>query len=114
MLPFLAQGAASAIEDAAVLANALSQAPDNLAEAMRRYEHVRQRRTARVQRAARRYGRIYHLRAGEAFARNLFLRMAGGRMLLRRYDWLYDWQPPSLRRIFIHDLPSRLTGEGET
>jgi salicylate hydroxylase len=94
MLPFLAQGAAMAIEDATVLAAALAAQPDDPAAAMRGYERDRRRRTARVQRAARRNGRVYHLRAGEAVARNLFLRMAGGERLRRRYDWLYSWQPP--------------------
>ena len=49
-----------------------------------------------MQRAARSNGRLYHLTAGEALARNLFLRVAGGKMLLRRYNWLYDWRtaPP--------------------
>jgi salicylate hydroxylase len=114
MLPFLAQGAATAIEDAAVLAGALAQAPDNLSEGMRRYERARQQRTSRVQRAARRQGRIYHLPAGEAFARNLFLRIVGGQTLLRRYDWLYDWRAPSFKAV-IRELPSRPSrDEGET
>jgi salicylate hydroxylase len=96
MLPFLAQGAAMAIEDATVLADSMSRLPNDIPLAMRRYEAARRRRTARVQRAARRNGRIYHLTAGEAVARNLFLRLAGGKMLLRRYNWLYDWRmlPP--------------------
>jgi salicylate hydroxylase len=96
MLPFLAQGAAMAIEDAAVLADNLARDPDDPATAMRRYERARRRRTARVQRAARGNGRLYHLTAGEAAVRNLFLRVAGGKLLLRRYNWLYDWRtvPP--------------------
>jgi salicylate hydroxylase len=92
MLPFLAQGAAMAIEDAAVLADNLARTPDDPAAAMRDYERARHRRTAWVQRAARSNGRVYHLTAGEAWARNLFLRAAGGKMLLRRYNWLYDWR----------------------
>ncbi len=92
MLPFLAQGAAMAIEDAAVLADNLARTPDDPAAAMRDYELARYKRTARVQRAARSNGRVYHLTAGEAWARNLFLRAAGGKMLLRRYNWLYDWR----------------------
>jgi salicylate hydroxylase len=101
MLPFLAQGAAMAIEDAAVLADHLARNADDPAAAMRRYERARRRRTARVQRAARSNGRVYHLAAGEALARNLFLRVAGGKMLLRRYNWLYDWRtsPPDARLI---------------
>jgi salicylate hydroxylase len=111
MLPFLAQGAASAIEDAVVLADALARRPHDLSEAMRSYERARRRRTAHMQRAARRQGQIYHLRAGEAFARNLFLRIAGGRMLLRRYDWLYDWRAPPLRAGAVRHLATRAAGE---
>jgi len=96
MLPFLAQGAAMAIEDAAILADQMARLPDDPATGMRRYERARKKRTARVQRAAASNGRIYHLTAGEAWARNLFLRIAGGKMLLRRYNWLYDWRAPAL------------------
>jgi salicylate hydroxylase len=113
MLPFLAQGAAAAIEDAAVLADALAQAPRDLTQAMRGYERARLRRVTRLQRAARSQGRLYHLRAGEAFARNLFLRMAGGRMLLGRYDWLYDWRAPPPPAAVVRNLASRSTGEEE-
>jgi salicylate hydroxylase len=95
MLPFLAQGAAMAIEDAAILADNMARRPDRPAAAMRRYEDARRRRTERVQKAARSNGRVYHLAAGEAVLRNLFLRVAGGKMLLRRYDWLYDWRTPA-------------------
>lgn len=97
MLPFLAQGAAMAIEDAAILADRMAQQPDDPAAAMRGYERARRRRTARVQSAARRNGRVYHLGAGEAVARNLVLRLLGGKMLLRRYNWLYDWRTPPPR-----------------
>jgi salicylate hydroxylase len=112
MLPFLAQGAAGAVEDAAVLAGALALEPNDPSKAMRHYERARRRRTAQMQRAARRQGRIYHLRAGEAFARNLFLQIAGAHRLLRRYDWLYDWRAPSPRKATtLHDLPSRVSEE---
>jgi salicylate hydroxylase len=93
MLPFLAQGAAMAIEDAAVLANRLAQSPDDPAGALRGYEIVRRARTARVQRGARRNRRIYHLGGPEAFARDTVMRLKGGGSLLARYDWLYDWRP---------------------
>ena len=36
---------------------------------------------------------VYHLAAAEAVLRNLTLRAIGGKMLLRSYDWLYDWRP---------------------
>jgi len=89
MLPFLAQGAAMAIEDAAVLAVCLARHPDDPATAMQRYEQTRRDRTARVQREARNNGRVYHAGAGAAL-RNLVLRLTGGNLMLRRYDWLYD------------------------
>ena len=92
-LPFLAQGAALAIEDAAVLAAHLAGKPDDPADAMRRYEQTRRSRVAKVQRAGRRNSRVYHLAHADALARNVALRLMGGKMLLRRYDWLYNWRP---------------------
>ncbi len=93
MLPFLAQGAAMAIEDAYVLAERLGQSPDRPKGAFRRYERQRRRRTARVQRSARFNSRVYHLAGLAAWLRNRVLRGRGGQGLLRRYDWLYAWRP---------------------
>ena len=55
ILPFLAQGAAQAIEDAAALAAALDAGPD-VATALLAYSSGRQARAARVQAAARHLG----------------------------------------------------------
>jgi len=93
MLPYLAQGAAMAIEDAAVLAQCLAQASDDPAAALRSYEDQRMRRTAQTQRAARRNGVVYHMTGPAALLRSLALRSLGGSGLLQRYDWLYRWQP---------------------
>ena len=93
MLPYLAQGAAMAIEDAAVLAQRLADARDHPAAAMRRYERQRRARTARAQRAARRNGMVYQLGGAGAFLRTLALTAIGGERLLARYDWLYGWTP---------------------
>ena len=63
MLPFLAQGGAMAIEDAAVLAATLARTTRRSgARACGAYERARAKRAPRkVQRAARKQGRIYGL-----------------------------------------------------
>jgi salicylate hydroxylase len=94
MLPFLAQGAAMAIEDAAVLAAMLGRCGDDPADALRGYEGARRYRTARVQQVARKQGRIYGLSGPEAVVRNFGMRLMGGEKLRERYDWLYNWRPP--------------------
>ncbi len=93
MLPYLAQGAAMAIEDAAVLGQSLARTPGDMTAAVRRYEHERRPRTARTQRAARRNGLIYHMGGMEAFLRAFALVAMGGNRLIRHYDWLYGWKP---------------------
>jgi salicylate hydroxylase len=93
MLPYLAQGAGMAIEDAVVLARELARSPDDRPAALRRYESARAPRTARVQHAARRNDVIYHLGEPAAFVRNTAMRVLGGGRLLARLDWIYDWRP---------------------
>jgi salicylate hydroxylase len=94
MLPFLAQGAAMAVEDAFVLAGALARFTDDPARALRDYERHRQPRTARVQRAARRNDFVYHLCGLAARMRDAALAALGGRRLLAQYDWIYRWSGP--------------------
>ena len=88
ILPFLAQGAAQAIEDAAALADAFARTR-NAVEALDRYSRSRLTRATRVQETSRQLGRIYHLSGPAALARDTTMRLAGGRRLLHRYDWLY-------------------------
>jgi salicylate hydroxylase len=92
MLPYLAQGAAMAIEDAAVLAQCLALSPDDAPAALRAYEDERRQRTARTQRASRRNGTVYHMGGAAAFLRTLALMAMRDSGLLRRYDWLYRWK----------------------
>lgn len=87
MLPFLAQGAAQAIEDAAALGAALARGADPAA-ALRQYEAERRPHTARIQLAARRNGAIYHLSGAARIARDVVLRRSAA-TLLDRYDWIY-------------------------
>ena len=96
MLPFAAQGAGMAIEDAAVLAKCLgavqNEGGPTIAAALQRYARERRSRVARVQRAARQQGRIYHLTGPAAFARDLAIKAMGAQRVLARQDWIYNWR----------------------
>jgi salicylate hydroxylase len=96
MLPFAAQGAGMAIEDAAVLASALSEGPlettAGVSAALKRYAKLRRSRVARVQRVARSQGRIYHLTGAMALARDLTIKAIGPQRMLARQNWIYNWR----------------------
>jgi len=96
MLPFAAQGAGMAIEDAAVLAKVMSDAqPETSAQvaaALKRYARLRRPRAAQVQRAARKQGGIYHLAGAMALGRDLTIKTLGPRRMLARQDWIYRWR----------------------
>lgn len=88
-LPFLAQGAVMALEDAIVLAKCFERFPQRAVDALSVYEATRLRRTQRVTAAAARNGKIYHLSGAAALARNTVLRMMPAGRLIASYDWLY-------------------------
>ena len=96
MLPFAAQGAGMAIEDAAVLAHCLGEAADESADdaaaALARYTGLRRTRVARIQKLAQRNGRIFHLKGAAALARDLAIRTMGPQRMLARQNWIYDWR----------------------
>jgi salicylate hydroxylase len=91
VLPFLAQGGALAVEDAATLANALAQARD-VPAALERYANARLARVRRVQAAARRNGRAYHSGGIPAFVRDRIMARLGPQGMAERYAWLYGWR----------------------
>jgi salicylate hydroxylase len=92
MLPYLAQGAGMAIEDAAELERVLAMEALDVPTMLRRYALNRWQRNARVQARARRNGQIFHARGPVRMARNLALRALGPRLL--DMPWLYAgaWQ----------------------
>lgn len=92
VLPFLAQGAALAIEDAAVLAACLSDAAD-VPSALARYAAARAARVRAIQGQARRNGRIYHAGGLAAAARDAVMARLGPDRMTERYAWLYGWRP---------------------
>lgn len=89
MFPFVAQGAAAALEDAVVLAETLRDTEDTNS-ALRAYERVRTPRTQQIQSAARNIGRIYHLPMPLSFGRDLVMKRIGGAGLMRQNAWIYS------------------------
>jgi 2-polyprenyl-6-methoxyphenol hydroxylase-like FAD-dependent oxidoreductase len=90
MTPNLGQGGAQAIEDAFVLANALSS-QQSLSEAFREYERRRIRRVRRVAHTAWRFGQIAHLQSQWArWLRNWTIKTVPDQMNQKPIEWLYD------------------------
>lgn len=91
-LPFLAQGANMALEDAWVLADCLANTPDT-GEALHAYQSARKSRTARIVEAANDNAANYHLRPGPfRFAAHTALRAAARfapHAVTNRFNWLY-------------------------
>jgi salicylate hydroxylase len=88
MLPYLAQGAAMALEDAWVLGQSLKNQRDS-AQSLKSYAAARAERNSRVVKAARRNGWIFHLSGPAAIARNAFLSIKGTAVV--DMPWLYDF-----------------------
>ena len=85
-LPFMAQGAAMAIEDAAVLARCLA-AESAASAALERYESLRKERTAGIQLGSRRNAKVFHLRGIKAWARNRAVGRAGAGVTDKLYRY---------------------------
>ncbi|MBR3370229.1 MAG: FAD-dependent monooxygenase [Rhodobacteraceae bacterium] len=91
-LPFMAQGANMALEDAWQLAQCLQQAP--IARALQEYQTARRARVARVIAAANRNARNYHLRPPLAPVAHAGLRLMSRLRpdaALRQFSWIYDF-----------------------
>jgi salicylate hydroxylase len=91
-LPYLAQGAVMALEDAAVLGRETSMHA-RPAEAFAAFTQLRKPRTARLQLESRKLGAIYHARGLKSLLRNAALSVLGPDAALNRNRWIYDWRP---------------------
>ncbi len=94
MVPFIAQGACMAIEDAWVLADQLVKKAD-ISQSLQAYEAIRKPRATKVQETALKSGRIYHeansikrkiLHTGMQIASRI-----APQIIARHYDWIYDY-----------------------
>jgi len=87
-LPYLAQGAAMAIEDGAVLTRALAQA-GNIADALQLYQRNRIERTSRIVRQSTENRALFHLNSKEEIRVSFAKRDEG----TDRNRWLYSYNP---------------------
>ena len=96
-LPFLAQGANMALEDAAVIGRCLAAAR-NPAEAFARFESVRWQRTADIVNRSRDNAQRFHnpQLADDALAVAYIDQEWQPESVRRRYDWLFDHDPLSV------------------
>jgi salicylate hydroxylase len=85
-LPFMAQGAAMAIEDAAVIAGCLAS-NDDTAASLQHYEALRRGRTASIQNGSRRNATVFHLSGIKAWLRNRAARSAGNHTMDKLYRY---------------------------
>jgi len=93
MTPFAAQGAAMAIEDAYMLADAVASATST-AQALSQWEAARKPRVAQVARRGALNHFAWNASGPVALARNLFLKLKSPDSLAADMDWLYGWTPP--------------------
>lgn len=87
MVPYLAQGAGMAIEDAHCLGRALATGDQDLPAALQHYAAARWQRNARVQAGAIRNGQIFHARGVVRWGRDAAMKLLGERLL--DMPWLY-------------------------
>ena len=89
-LPYLAQGAAMALEDAATFSLCLRQSTD-IGQCFKTFFDLRHARTARLHRSSLATGKIYHFGIPAALLRNAVLSSLPAQLSQARLDWVYAW-----------------------
>lgn len=89
MLPFLAQGAAQAIEDADALGRAFMTLGVSVESAFDAYQRARMRRANQIQRRSMTQGAYLHMRGLASETRDLAIRLLGARGIIARNEWIY-------------------------
>jgi len=109
MLPFLAQGAAQAIEDAAVLTACLANPGNDIADALRRYERLRLPRTAKIQTIARGNMTRNHLPDGpEQQKRDAEMAAGQAAWSIGATAWIYDYKADEASETYLGLPPATL------
>ena len=95
MLPFMAQGAAMAVEDSWVLARELSQSERSAAQSLRAYHNIRSARTAKAQATSRANMSRFHQRTLLGKLATYGPMWLAGKIapkaVHKRMDWLYKF-----------------------
>lgn len=91
ILPFLAQGAAMAIEDASLLAELIENHPDQPDKIVDTFQAQRFRRCQRVFSKSVYQLQFYHASSYLAHIRNLGVKALPASWMLKQYDWLYKY-----------------------
>lgn len=95
MVPFAAQGAVMALEDAIVLADQLNK-KENTKSALKAYENIRRPRIKKITKLSNRNGDLYHMWFPLSAIRDFILANTKPEKLLSRQHWIYKWVPPKL------------------
>ncbi|WP_078706131.1 FAD-binding protein [Bartonella sp. WD16.2] len=95
-LPFAAQGAAMAIEDAATLAEVLSINDFSLTEAISLYEKIRKPRVTAIKKRGDFNKLVYHATGPLAIARNFMMKIRSSENIISGLDWLYTYDAMNL------------------
>ena len=95
MLPFIAQGAAMAVEDSWVLAQEISQSGRSIAKSLEAYQDLRLTRTSKVQAASKANMKTFHQRSSWGQLKTYGPMWLAGKIMPslvhRRMDWLYGF-----------------------
>ena len=93
MVPFQAQGAAMAIEDAYVLAECLAH-EDTKEKALLKYQQIRLKRTAKVQQVSKNNANVFHASGLKAVIRNFVFALMSAinpNLFNKKSAWIYDY-----------------------
>ncbi|MBB4954060.1 salicylate hydroxylase [Agrobacterium vitis] len=93
MMPFAAQGAAMAIEDAFELANLVAKQP--IAQALTQFEHQRSPRINKVRKRGALNKFAYHAAGPVRIGRDVLLSLRPPASFARDLDWLYGYRAPA-------------------
>lgn len=93
MVPFMAQGAAMAIEDAYVFANCLASC-EKTPDAFIQYEHLRKKRATKVQKTSLRNADIFHASGLQRGVRDSVTKLVNAirpQLFSQRTNWIYEY-----------------------